>query len=254
MEQRPPAFAINQDFAVSPRTEFRVDRHYLLYARAGTMRLEQGGREWSLPPARVALIRADVPIEVTITRPLSACSVLFDAAAFDPPPSPLAVFEMSALARELVLACRNWTEGTTHPPIAARLFAALAAVTWALSARPSPAVMPIGRSAAVRRALAYSEAHLDTATSFEAVAQAAAATPRSLARRFTEELGQSWGQALRRMRMIRAAEELASSDARVTDIAMSVGYSSLSAFNAAFREFSGQTPTGYREDLRQRAF
>jgi AraC-like DNA-binding protein len=218
------------------------------------MRLAAAGRQWSLPPARAALIRADVPIQVTITRPLLACSVLFDPARFAAPPADLAVFEISPLARELVLACKDWGGSGPQPPIAGQLFTTLAAVTWALSERQSPAHMPLGRSTPVERALAFTEARLDGALTFDAVASAVALTPRSLARRFADELGLSWGQALRRMRMIRAGEDLALTDTPVTGIAMGVGYTSISAFNAAFRAFSGVTPTAYRDDIRERAF
>ena len=42
------------------------------------------------------------------------------------------------------------------------------------------------------------------------------------------------------------AEQLAGTEHSVTRIAMDVGYSSLSAFQSAFRELIGQTPTEYR--------
>jgi AraC-like DNA-binding protein len=48
------------------------------------------------------------------------------------------------------------------------------------------------------------------------------------------------------MRVLRAIEELAAGDAPVSRIAFAVGYSSLSAFNGAFREVTGRTPTEYR--------
>jgi AraC-like DNA-binding protein len=73
--------------------------------------------------------------------------------------------------------------------------------------------------------------------------------PRSLARRFMGEIGMTWGEAQRRMRMIRAIEAMAEGERTVADIALSVGYSSLSAFNAAFRDFTGQTPTEFRAGL-----
>jgi AraC-like DNA-binding protein len=50
--------------------------------------------------------------------------------------------------------------------------------------------------------------------------------------------------------MIRAIEALAGTGDSVTAVALSVGYSSISAFNAAFREFTGRTPTEYRASFR----
>ena len=56
----------------------------------------------------------------------------------------------------------------------------------------------------------------------------------------------TWRQVQRRMRMIRAIEILANETDPVTQVAFRTGYNSLSAFNSAFREFTGCTPTEYR--------
>lgn len=50
--------------------------------------------------------------------------------------------------------------------------------------------------------------------------------------------------------MMRAVEALAGSDSPVTEIAFLVGYNSVSAFNAAFRDLLGVSPTQYRESFR----
>jgi AraC-like DNA-binding protein len=60
----------------------------------------------------------------------------------------------------------------------------------------------------------------------------------------------TWSEALRRIRIIRAVEALAGTEAPVTEIALEVGYSSISAFNAAFRDLTGKSPTEYRASFR----
>ena len=74
--------------------------------------------------------------------------------------------------------------------------------------------------------------------------------PRSLARRFEDEAGMTWRAVLRRMRVLRAIEELAAGEDSVTAIAHAVGYTSLSAFNTGFRDLTGRTPTQYRATFR----
>jgi len=85
---------------------------------------------------------------------------------------------------------------------------------------------------------------------FEELAYEVGLAPRSLARRFQEETGMTWRAVLRRMRVLRAIEELAAGDTPITKIAFGVGYTSLSAFNAAFRELTGRTPMEYRASFR----
>ena len=57
----------------------------------------------------------------------------------------------------------------------------------------------------------------------------------------------TWRAALRRLRVLRAIEQLAGTEHSVTQIAVDVGYTSLSAFQAAFRDLIGQTPSEYRD-------
>lgn len=85
---------------------------------------------------------------------------------------------------------------------------------------------------------------------FEDVARDVGLTPRSLACRFEDECGMTWRAVLRRMRVLRAIEELAASRDSVTTIAHRVGYTSLSAFNAGFCDLTGRTPTQYRASFR----
>ncbi|MBV2184675.1 MAG: hypothetical protein KUL88_09080, partial [Rhizobium sp.] len=62
----PEAYCFHKSFEPAGPSEFRMDRHYLLYAMEGSMRLEADGRRWTLPPARAALIAAGHPVTITI--------------------------------------------------------------------------------------------------------------------------------------------------------------------------------------------
>lgn len=245
------AYGFVRVFPAEPVRELCVDRHYLLCASTGALRLEAQDRFWLLPPARAALIEAGHPIQVSIPTPVTTASVLFDPEFAPAPPAPLTVFDLSPLARELLAECGEWGESEDPlPPYPRALFAALAAHAWRLAERPSPVVVPAGRTREVRAALALTEQRLGEHVRLEDLAREVGLVSRSLARRFEAETGMTWRAALRRMRVMRAIELLASGDAPVTSIAFAVGYGSLSAFNAAFRELTGRTPTAYRASFR----
>src|SRR6188472_384057 len=195
------AFAFARDFAPAPPSELRVDRHYLLCASRGALRLEAQGQMWVLPPARAALIAAGESIQVAIAQPVTTSSVLFDPGFAPEPPAPLTVFDLSPLA------------------------------------------VPAGQSPELRRALALTNERLAEDVRFEDIAREVGLAPRSLARRFEDESGMTWRAVLRRMRVLRAIEELAAGEDSVTTIAHTVGYTSLSAFNAGFRDLTGRTPS-----------
>ena len=245
------AYSFVRTFAPEPARDLCVERHYLLCASAGALRLEAQGQAWLLPPARAALIEAGRPIRVRIPQPVTTASVLFDTGFTQAPPAPLTVFDLTPLARALLAECSTW--GESNDPLTAyeeTLFAALAAVTWQLAEQPSPIVVPAGRSPELRRVLQLTEDRLGDQVRFEDLADQVGLAPRSLARRFADETGTTWRAIRRRMRVMRAIEELAASDAPVTKIAFKVGYTSLSAFNAAFRELTGRAPTEYRATFR----
>ncbi|MER7283150.1 AraC family transcriptional regulator [Dactylosporangium sp. NPDC000244] len=245
------AYSFVRTFAPEPARELCVDRHYLLCASAGALRLEARGRAWLLPPARAALISAGEPIQVSLPQPVTTASVLFEPGFTEPAPAPLTVFDLSPLARALLAECGSFGDSTEPlPRYGEKLFAALAAVAWRLAETPSPVVVPAGRSPELRRALRLTEDRLGEQVRFEDIAAEIGLAPRSLARRFEDETGLTWRAVLRRMRIMRAIEELAAGDTPVTKIAFAVGYTSLSAFNAAFRELTGKSPTQYRESFR----
>ena len=127
---------------------------------------------------------------------------------------------------------------------------------WRTDTRPDvsadavPADALPALEAELRQALALTQDRLAEDVRFEDIASDVGLAPRSLARRFEDECGATWRAVVRRMRVLRAVEELAAGDDSVTTIAHTVGYTSLSAFNAAFRDLTGRTPTQYRATFR----
>jgi AraC-like DNA-binding protein len=248
---RREAFAFARDFAPAAPSELCVDRHYLLCASHGALRLEAHGTLWVLPPARAALITAGEPIQVAIPQPVTTSSVLFDPGFAPQPPAPLTVFDLNPLARALLSECVAWPDAEEPlPPYARSVFGALAAVAWRLAECPGPVTVPAGQSTELRRALALTRDRLADDVRFDDLAGDVGLAPRSLARRFEDECGMTWRAVLRRMRVLRAIERLAAGDDSVTTIAHEVGYTSLSAFNAAFRDLTGRTPLQYRATFR----
>ena len=246
------AFAFARDFEAAPPSELCVDRHYLLCASQGALRLEAHGKSWLLPPARAALIAAGEPIQVAIPQPVTTSSVLFDT-------------RLCSRATRATDGVRPQPPGS-GPGIGMRRLArrrgATAAVRTqrvrragrcgvAAGAAPQPGHRP-------RRSVAGAAPGTgpDQRTAgrghvrFEDVAREVGLAPRSLARRFEDESGMTWRAVLRRMRVLRAIEELAAGEDSVTTIAHTVGYTSLSAFNAGFRDLTGRTPTQYRASFR----
>ena len=242
------AYCLHRVFEAAAASTLCVEQHYLVYVASGRLRLTHAHRTWTLAPARAALIAAATPIEVELPRRVIANSALFDPKTAPAPAARLSVFEVSPLLRQLLFSCRSYTSPSIPlDDYGQALFRALRAVAWRSASSPSPAVMPRGRSAIVTEALYRTQANLVSPPSFADLCAGLGTTPRSLSRHFASEIGMTWRECLQRMRMIRVVERLVDEpDAPVTEIALAVGYNSLSAFNAAFRKFSGMAPSEWR--------
>ena len=242
-----PAYCFYQEFAPRPPERLSFDRHYLMYCIKGAISLEIDGRRWTLPPSYAAWIPAKTELGVTVSHPMTCCSVLFKPDFIDDLPEKSVVFTMTSLARDMIYHSRRWgPDAETFDTQARHFFQALALTCRELADQPADVWTPMGRTEAMQRAIAYTEAHLHEEISLADVASAAHVSERTLVRRYADEVGMSWRQCLRRLRMIRAVELLSNEEEPVVQVALQSGYSSLSAFNRAFRAFSGHTPTEFR--------
>jgi AraC family transcriptional regulator len=100
---------------------------------------------------------------------------------------------------------------------------------------------------AVRRAVERVQDGLDGALELEALARAAALSPLHFHRIFRGMVGETPLELHRRLRMERAAHELASGDAPVTRVAFDAGYETHESFTRAFREHYGASPSAFRQ-------
>ncbi|WP_116041022.1 GlxA family transcriptional regulator [Amycolatopsis palatopharyngis] len=94
--------------------------------------------------------------------------------------------------------------------------------------------------------LEWATAHLDSRLTLDRLAERAGLSTRSLARRFTEQLGTSPGQWLLRQRLEATRVLLEQTDLPVEAIATRVGLASAVNLRRRFREHLGTTPGAYR--------
>jgi AraC-like DNA-binding protein len=80
-----------------------------------------------------------------------------------------------------------------------------------------------------------------------ALARTALASEAHFIRSFKAAYGETPHRYLQRRRIERAAEVLRATDQPVTEIALDVGFQTLSWFTTAFGEVMGESPTAYRQ-------
>ncbi|MFN3375787.1 MAG: helix-turn-helix domain-containing protein [Burkholderiaceae bacterium] len=109
------------------------------------------------------------------------------------------------------------------------------------------------RDSTLARAIAFLEKHLEQPYALDAVAQAAAVSPRTLLRHFREGLGHSPLDHLHALRCARARVLLEITLDGIPSIAQACGYQDPAAFRRIFQRHTGLTPQAYRQRQSLRA-
>lgn len=224
-------------------------RHQLLYAYEGAVRLEVPDASYVLPPQRAAFIPTGVP-HLTMIHNTRIASVYLSPRLVPRPPRDVRILSVTPLMREMILHAGRWSPDRPAKDRSANaFFASLAALCAEWLEHPVPARLPRGRSPEVRAAIDYLTANLADAT-LPRAARRAATSERNLRRKLTEELGTGFRPLLAQARLMRAMELLADPTQRVTTVALTLGYESLSAFSHAFKRATGELPSVYRARAR----
>jgi len=95
--------------------------------------------------------------------------------------------------------------------------------------------------------------HADPARrwTLQSLAERAGMSRTTFAVRFRETVGEAPMEYLTRWRMMLAVDRLVNSDDPVSEIALSLGYESESAFSTAFKRVIGSSPRRYSRERKQ---
>ena len=106
-----------------------------------------------------------------------------------------------------------------------------------------------GKISHVQRAIVFIEEQVGRELSLTQVADHVHLHPNHLSELFKKETGIKFVDYVTRTRMQRASELLAATPAKISEIALSVGYEDVKYFGQMFKKFAGSTPSRYRERM-----
>lgn len=96
----------------------------------------------------------------------------------------------------------------------------------------------------------FAHAHASERLTLRQIAEHAHVSERYLCKIFKRSTGLTMTEFLARVRVENAKKLLGDLRLRITDVAESAGFNSISQFNRVFRRFTGNSPTAYRASLR----
>jgi AraC-like DNA-binding protein len=212
----------------------------LLFATAGVMRITTEAALFTVPPGTGLWVPADTLHGVRMDGAVQMRALFLRADAAASGPAVTTVIAVSPLLRELILTvCGEPVLWDTRGLV--RLVAAL--VLHEIGrAGTRPLSLPACRDPRLARVAAALVANPADPRDLGALATLAGASVRTLARLFRAETGMSFQQWRRQLRMTEALARLAQG-VPAARVAAGVGYASVPAFGAAFRETFGATPS-----------
>ena len=104
----------------------------------------------------------------------------------------------------------------------------------------------------VAKAIDYISRRYHERVTLEDVAEYISMNKSYFSRLFKQETGEMFHEYLIRMRLEQAQELLLSSDAKISDIAIEVGYNDIFYFNRAFKAYAGMPPSEYRNKVQSK--
>jgi AraC-like DNA-binding protein/mannose-6-phosphate isomerase-like protein (cupin superfamily) len=240
-EQAPrPMAGYSHDYTQGHLTGLhRHPRAQLLFAIGGVMRVETEAALFTVPPGTGLWVPADTLHGVRMDGVVQMRALFLRADAAASGPAVTTVIAVSPLLRELILTvCGEPVVWDAQGPM--RLVAALVLHEIARAAT-RPLSLPACRDPRLARVAAVLVADPADPRDLAEFAVIAGASVRTLARLFRAETGMSFHQWRRQLRMTEALARIAQG-VPLARVAGDVGYASVPAFGAAFRETFGTTP------------
>ena len=215
--------------------------HQLLFASTGAMTVTGDRTTWMIPPGRAVLIPAGVPHSIRMWGDVAMRSLYFPVHVTVPAftADTCRVISVRSLLREVILRVAELVALDSRVTVEANLMSVL---TDELEAAPIEAMLlPLpSDERALRVAHHVLQAPANGATA-DALAREGGLSTRTLERLFHAETGMRFGQWRQKARLLESVRVLAAGGS-VTDASLEAGYSSVSAYIAAFKQTFGYTP------------
>jgi len=217
-------------------------RAQLIHALTGVMTVVSDGQSWVVPTGRAVWMPAGSEHAIRIAGDVTMRTVFIEPGARPGLPESCEVIEVSPFLREaLVTAIRI----PLDYPLGGRDQRVMELILDEIAAAPRlPLTVPMPRDPRLARLCDKMIADPSAPVTLESLAAEIHVSGRTLARLFHRELGTSFGEWQRRMRLLLSLPRLAAG-ASVLEVALEHGYDSPSAFAAMFRRTVGVSPTAY---------
>lgn len=218
------------------------DRDQLVYASLGVMTVRTGNGTWVVPTFRAVWIPEAVPHTISMSGMVAMRTLYLKSRLAASMPRECCVVNVPPLLSELILhACKF---GSLSARVAAHRHLIDVIVNQLKAVQTVPLQLPNLTDPRAQRLAEILNADPGNRQSLARVCRTVGASGRTVERIFQEETGMTLGKWRQQLRLMQAMR-LLGEGAKVTHAALESGYSTPSAFIAAFKKSLGTTPAAY---------
>ncbi|MEH6527118.1 MAG: helix-turn-helix transcriptional regulator [Sneathiella sp.] len=214
----------------------------LAYASTGVMTVTTEDGRWMVPQERAVWIPPDISHSVQTNAQLEFRSVHIAASHSNRLTSQCRVIKVSPLLKALIFRAvdipKNYESDTANSRIMEVILDQIE------EAEDAPLHLPMPTDSRLLRIAEILLSNPANVESLEKLAKSSGASERTLARLFKKETGLTFGK-WRQQRRLLAGISLLTEGQPVTNVALDLGYESVSAFIAMFKSALGTTPSRY---------
>jgi AraC-like DNA-binding protein len=226
----------------SLRSPHEHPRGQLAWAASGVIRVNTDSGSWVVPASHAVWIPGGMKHEIIVASSAAIRYLFVDPSVLQYLPDECQVMEVTPLLRELILRLLTFDLSQPARGASARL---IQVVLDELASLPSsPLYLPFGQDRRLLMVMKQLTRNPADTRSLPQLAALAGASPRTLERLFSSETGLGFQQWRSRLRLLEAVQRLNRGESSAA-VALSLGYSSSSAFVAAFRRYFGRPPQSF---------
>lgn len=252
-----PDVAFYMHYSRLEKFKTRVHTHHkaqLLYAEGGVVHVFINDRHWYLPARCYMWIPAESPHAIiSYSNNIELFGFYFkvdpEEASFYKEAN---IYFVDDMLREMILFSKKWQGAVDKTQVAAYNF--LQAIKSILpdfhsNQIPFSIQHPFPKDEKLIEIGSFLLKNIDKNYTIDEIAKKFGISVRSLSRKFKEHMGMNYVRFLRSLRITKALELIAENKYNTLEVALLVGYSSLSAFSNVFYKITGLRPTDYAKLL-----
>ena len=234
---------LSRDYAPGHRITLHFhDRDQLVYASRGVMTVTTNDGAWVVPAHRAVWIPARTAHAITMSGNVAMRTLYLKPRIAESLSRECCVVNVPGLLKELILeACRH---GSLGRGVAGQCHLIDVILDQLRTIKVAPLQLSLPEDPRALRVAEVLQGDPSDQRPLAQIARSSGASRRTIERLFVEETGTTFGKWRQQLRLMQAMR-LLGGGAKVTHAALEAGYSTSSAFIAAFRKMLGSTPTRY---------